>query len=126
MVVLTIIGILLYLSVPSFERGVEQARADLAAANLRALWSAQRLYWLENHTYTTSFSDLETLLDPAILSAGTFYVYQIQSADGTTFSATATRTGNTKWSGQFTIDQTGVVSGAVVATGEYDIVPGFQ
>src|SRR5438093_2848998 len=81
--VLTVIGILVAFSVPSFHRAVEQSRADLAAANLRALWSAQRLYWLEYRTYTADLAGLQSLglLDPTITSGQAMYRYQIQSAD---------------------------------------------
>lgn len=126
LVVLTVIGILLSMSVPTFQRGVEQSRADIAAANLRAIWSAQRLYWLENHQYTTSFSDLAPLLDPTIASATTFYVYNIRSADGSTFTATATRLAGSRWNGQLTMDESGAVAGSIQAAGEAPVVPGFQ
>lgn len=127
-VVLTVLSILVSMAAPSFRRSVEQARADVAGANLRAVWSAQRLYWLENRTYTANFSELESLglIDPTIASATTIYVYAIASADSDSFSATATRTGSTLWSGQLSIDQTGVGSGVIQAAGYPDIVPGFQ
>ena len=50
MVVTTLIGVMAAMSVPSFQRAVEQSRVDIAVANLRAVWAAERLYWLENHT----------------------------------------------------------------------------
>jgi prepilin-type N-terminal cleavage/methylation domain-containing protein len=126
--VLVIMGVLLSLSVPAFHQAAEQSRADIAAANLRAIWSAERLYWLEYRTYTTDLSALVSLglLDPSLVSNSTFYAYQIQSADPSTFTGTATRTGSTHWSGTFTIDETGVLSGVLQAAGEQDIVPGFQ
>jgi prepilin-type N-terminal cleavage/methylation domain-containing protein len=128
MVVLTMIGVLLAISAPSFHRSVEQSRADVAAANLRAIWSAQRVYWLEYRTYAASLSVLESLdlVDPAVVSATTTYVYAIQSADDSTFSASATRTGSARWSGAFTVDHSGVISGAITASGELDITAGFQ
>ena len=58
MVVLTVIGVLIALSVPSYQRAVEQARADVAVANLRAIWSAERLFWIEHHPYTADLSAL--------------------------------------------------------------------
>ena len=39
---MTIIGILIATSVPSFHRLLEKSRADLSGANLRAIWSAER------------------------------------------------------------------------------------
>jgi type IV pilus assembly protein PilE len=124
--VILIIGILTSLSVPRFQRALEQSRADIAAANLRVIWSAQRLYWLDNHRYTTNLSDLAPLLDPSILNSTVTYNYGLVSADSTTFKATATRNGATAWSGTLTIDQTGTITGQLQAPGQPIIVPGFQ
>src|SRR5450830_404694 len=68
MVTLTIIAAMTAMSVPSFQRAMEQSRADIAAANLRAIWAAQRLYWLENHAYTSDLTQLQALglLDPQL------------------------------------------------------------
>ncbi len=126
--VLTIIGILIAMSAPSFSRSMEQSHADIAGANLRAIWTAQRLYWLENRTYTADLSELETLglLDPVIPAGTSRYVYAVPAAGANTFTATATRTGSTRWTGQFTLGQDGVLGGAIQALGKPDVVPGFQ
>jgi len=128
MVALTIIGILIALSVPSYDRALEQSRADIAGANLQAIWAAERLYWLEYGVYTADMSTLKTLglLDSNIASGSGGYAYAIQSTDGTTFTATAQRTGSAKWTGSFSVDTTAVVSGAIQASGEADITPGFN
>lgn len=128
MVTVTLIGILASFATPSFQRAMNQSRADIAGANLRAIWSAERCYWLDNRTYINDLSQLQTLglIDPSVVSASSFYVYAITAADSNSFTATATRTGSDKWSGQFVIDETGVVTGEVQATGESSIVPGFQ
>jgi type II secretory pathway pseudopilin PulG len=126
--VLTIVSILASLSIPTFRRAMEQARADLAAANLQAIWSAQRLYWLEYRTYAPDLPTLQSLglLDPTLVTSQAFYTYQIQSADANTFTATAIRTPNMVWNGIFSIDDTGVLAGVLTAPGEPNIVPGFQ
>ena len=128
LVCVTLIGIMTSMAVPSFRRAVDQSRADIATANLRAIWSAERCYWLEYRCYTSDLNLLRSLglLDPTIVTSSSFYVYDISSAETTTFTATATRTGGTRWTGAFTIDETGVVSGSVSASGEPSIVPGFQ
>jgi len=129
MVVLAILGILIAAAVPSFRRSLEQSRADIAVANLRSIWTAQRLYWLAyREGFADELSDLESaeLIDSALVTASTPYTYEITAADATTFTATATREGGGAWSGFFTIDQTGVVAGSISASGEADIVPGFQ
>ena len=127
MVVCTVMLILIAMAAPSFRRGMEQSRADIAGANLRAIWTAQRVHWLEYRTYADDLSVLESLdlLDPTIAAATDRYVYSIPSADDSTFTASATRSGSVRWAGQFTIDQDGVVSGVIQATGQPDIDPGF-
>ncbi len=128
MVVLTIVAILLSMCVPSYKRTLEQARADIAAANLRAIWSAQRLYWLEYHTYTDNLSLLQSigLLSPEITQTTNGYSYGMTDADETTFECTASRIDSTYWSGTYSIDQNGEVSGTIAASGQSAITPGFQ
>lgn len=128
LVAVTLIGILSAIAMPSFRRAVDQSRADIAGANLRAIWSAERCYWLEYRTYTSDLTQLQSLglLDPTIVTAANFYVYSIASADSTSFVAVATRTGSAHWSGQFVIDETGVVSGSIGSSGEASIAPAFQ
>lgn len=128
MAALAVIGVLLSLAAPSFHRSVAQSRADVAGANLRAIWTAQRVYWLECRTYTSDLTALEAagLLDPTIVSASEPYVYAVPSADADTFTAKATRSGSERWSGHFQIDQAGTVWGDIQATGEPGITPGFQ
>ena len=128
MVVLTVVGILLSASAPSFLRSIEQTHADMSGANLRAIWNAQRLYWLENRTYANSLSVLEStdLLDPAIVSGAPRYNYSITFADASGFTAAATRIGSGHWSGQFVISENGQITGTVTAPGEHNITPGFQ
>jgi prepilin-type N-terminal cleavage/methylation domain-containing protein len=128
MVVLVIMGILMSMAVPSFHRAIEQSRADVAGANLQAIWSAQRLYWLDNHAYTADLTLLNSLglVDPSVVSATNVYVYAISAADANTFSATATRTGSTLWAGEFFINESGTLSGSISTIGQADIQPGFQ
>lgn len=128
MVVLTILGILIAMAVPRYTRAIEQSRADIAAANLRAIWSAERLYWLEHRAYTADLTSLQALglLDPSVVMTTSGYVYAVRAAAESTFTASATRTGNNAWTGEFVIDETGAFSGSVSALGEPRIVPGFQ
>ena len=132
MVVLTMMGILMSVAATSFRRALEQSRFDLAAANLRSIWTAERLYWLEHHTYAGGAGGLnflvgEGLIDPSMVADARFYSYAIPSADSTTFTATATRI-NSPWIGTITIDQTGALSlpGGLQAPGESPIFPVSQ
>ena len=128
LVAVTLIGIMTSMAVPSFRRAVDQSRADIATANLRAIWSAERCYWLEYRSYTSDLTLLQSLglLDPTIVTSSSFYSYNIPSAELNTFTATATRIGSSKWTGTFVIEETGVVTGSVTAPGEQAIVPAFQ
>jgi prepilin-type N-terminal cleavage/methylation domain-containing protein len=74
-VVLTIMGVLLTISAPSFHRALEESRADAATAALRSIWSAERLYWLEYRTYTSDMTALAGLglVDPSLVAGTTFY-----------------------------------------------------
>ena len=127
MVVLTVIGVLIAMGIPSYGRAIEQARADIAAANLQAIWSAERLYWIQSHTYTADLGGLRTmgLLDPEIVLSTSGYVYSVASASDAAFTAVAARSGSTRWTGQYTIDESGLLTGAIHAPGDPDIVPGF-
>jgi prepilin-type N-terminal cleavage/methylation domain-containing protein len=116
MVTLTIIGVLAAMSVPSFQRAVVQSRADAAAANLRAVWAAQRLYWLEYQVYA-SLPTLKGLglLDPTFDDSDAAYVYgPVTSDDGFVnhFQVTATPRDGT-WAGQYRIAETGTIDGEV-------------
>jgi prepilin-type N-terminal cleavage/methylation domain-containing protein len=106
MVVTTLIGVMAAMSVPTFQCAVVQSRADIAVANLRAIWAAERLYWLENHSYTGTLSQQSPpglmqlgLLDPSLPLAqgnatyqtGGYYFSVVLGTDSTSaFTATAT------------------------------------
>jgi Tfp pilus assembly protein PilE len=109
-----IAAILLTLVVPSFSRVSEQNHVDAAAQYLRSIWSAQRVYWLENRTFATTLEPLHSmgLIDPKIASGfDGYFVYALSDVTSDAFTVTATRNGSTRWSGSFTITQDGEVSG---------------
>ena len=101
----------------------------MAGANLRAIWSAQRLYWLQNRTYSPDLPTLfsASLIDPSLTTATSPYTYQVSGSTDSTFTATATRASGTSWSGSYTIAQDGTFTGSVTQAGTgISIVPGFQ
>lgn len=128
MIVLTVIGVLIAISAPSFRRSMEQSNADIASANFLAIWSAQRIYWLDNHTCAATLADLDAtdLLDQIIALRSLRYSYSITASDAVSFTAASTRQNSTLWSGPFTIGETGSLTGTVSAAGEADISSGFQ
>ncbi len=127
-VVMAVIGVLAALTVGNFRRAFEQSRADVASANLQAIWSAQRIYWLENRAFAEKLTELQSLglLDPAVGSATNPFSYSITKANKDTFTATAKRAGSKLWKGSFVIDETGALSGTIAAAGEAAITPGFK
>ena len=70
MVVMIVVAVLTGFAMPSYRRTLGQSQADVAAANLRAIWAAERAYWLENHQYATGWDVLYAagLIDPQITS----------------------------------------------------------
>lgn len=134
-VVLIIMSILTSMALPRFSRSLESARADVAGANLRAIWTAERIYWLDNRTYTSDLDALykANLIDksldppqPMEPATDTFYSYQVTEADTSTFTVTAQRAAGASWSGCFTITQDGAFTGTLVCPGQKDLVVGFQ
>jgi prepilin-type N-terminal cleavage/methylation domain-containing protein len=131
MVVLVIMGVLMSLALPRFSRSLESARLDVAGANLRAIWTAERIYWLRNRTYTADLGQLSDLLDPSInignpSDPSEFYYYSTAAADQSSFSVTAARINSASWAGTLTITQDGKVSGTLSKAGEQGIRVGFE
>jgi len=123
--VLVVIGVLISMSAPTFTRTIEQAQADIAGANLQAIWSAQRFYWLENRDYAKDLEELVELdlLDPSVLAGTRRYRYRIRNADKDSFEAEAERVNSSRWSGEYTLIETGEITGIIQATGEPFIQP---
>jgi prepilin-type N-terminal cleavage/methylation domain-containing protein len=130
LVALVMMSVLVAMGVPRFQLSLEQSRANVAGANLRSIWSAQRLYWLESRSYAPDLTTLASanLVDPSFASANAPYTYSVTvSSDGSSVSATATRSGSSSWSGGFTIASDGSFSGSVQQGGQVNvIVPNFQ
>ncbi len=129
LIAMVVFATLISMGIPHFQQSMEQSRADVAGANLRAIWSAQRLYWLENRTYSPDLPTLlsANLIDPSLTTTTSPYTYQMASSSSTWFTATATRTGSTAWTGTFTIAADGTFSGTIQQSGgSVSIVPGFQ
>jgi type II secretory pathway pseudopilin PulG len=125
-VAVIIAGVLVAFVVPSFSRVNEQNKVDAAAQYLRSIWSAQRVYWLENRTFTTDLAALGSmgLIDPKIVGGDDGYFdYAIDSATSSAFSVTAIRDGSSVWSGTLTITEDGEVTGFVSGSGGTVLTP---
>ncbi|MDG3007706.1 type II secretion system protein [Paludisphaera mucosa] len=143
-IVLTIMIVMLAFAIQglSLFRAIEQSKLDVAASNLRAIWGAQRFYYLEYGRYGTldqlapdpddpSAADSEhhaDLIDPTIAAvpSKTFYTYEIElAADGLaqSFRATATHpaTSSMRCVGSIAIDEGGAFDPRLFVT--YDGTP---
>lgn len=120
-IAMVILCMMATLAVPIFRKSIEQARADVASANLKILWSAQRIYWLENRCYASRLVDLRSmdLIDAAMADSPgnpqAVYVYAISSANASGFTAGAVRNASGVWAGQLQINQEGTIGGTIIS-----------
>jgi len=118
-ITMTIICLLVTMATPIYLRAIEQARVDMAGSNLRMIWTAQRVYWLEYRTFSSSLATLDSLdlvdhcLAQTQSSPTAVFVYQITGAGADSFTARALRNASTAWTGQLNVDETGGVTGAI-------------
>ena len=128
-IALIIISLMVVIAAPIYHRAMEHARVSTAAANLKTIWSAQRVYWLEYRTFSQDMDTLQSmdLLNPEIVNSATDpdapFVYQITQADEDSFTAVAIRNASGVWSGQISIDQTGQIEGQITGPEGYVIQP---
>ncbi len=117
-IVMIIVCMMVTMAMPSFRRAIEQARVDAAAANLKTIWSAQRIYWLQYRQFSSQMSGLQSmdLIDSTTAASASnpqaTFAYQVSSADAYSFVARAIRN-STSWVGQLQVDQQGKVTGAI-------------
>jgi prepilin-type N-terminal cleavage/methylation domain-containing protein len=139
MVAVAVVGVLTSFGVPRFTRSLEQSKVDVAAANLRAIWMAERLYWLKHQAYCDSVAGLvsdpadgENFLDPSLAATSgpaiPDYSCQVTAAGASDFTATASRSGSAGWSGGLSIGADGTVTGSITSPGGivYQPSTGFQ
>ncbi|MEW4568904.1 prepilin-type N-terminal cleavage/methylation domain-containing protein [Tautonia sp. JC769] len=140
MIVALLIGIFASMAIPSYRSSVEQARVDMAAANLRTLWAAERFFFLNERYYTTDTDDLiaygvfksseisgASPGGPFLMYSDPSFTYRIvlQPNNGD-FRATATRSAGSAFHGVLTIDAAGVVTGEINDTHGRAVRPGFR
>lgn len=139
MIVALLVGIFAAMAIPSYRSSVEQARTDMAAANLRTLWAAQRFFYLNERYYTSETEDLiaygifkhseissASAGGPFLMYNDPSFLYRIVLQPNGEFQATATRSAGTTFHGVLTIDAAGVVSGEVTDTRGRVVRPGFR
>ena len=79
LVVVLIIGILAAIALPQYEKAVAKSRFAEMILVSKSIEEAEKLYFMENGTYTTDFSALSIQLPPG----GTQTVSGVSYADGT-------------------------------------------
>ena len=79
LVVVLIIGILSSIALPQYQKAVEKARATEGIMLTRAIWDAQKRYYLANGTYTKDLNDLDIQI-PGQEATPTGHALSIQSA----------------------------------------------
>ncbi|MCM8827803.1 MAG: prepilin-type N-terminal cleavage/methylation domain-containing protein, partial [Candidatus Omnitrophica bacterium] len=89
MVVVIIVGILAAVAIPIYRSNIKKAAASEGAALLGAVLTAQKVYYAENNTYTTTKTNLN------VETTGNKYFtdYTVSSADANGFTATTSGTG---------------------------------
>jgi type IV pilus assembly protein PilE len=124
-VVMTMMGVLVAIPIPTFQRSVEQSKLDVAAGHLRAIWAAERFFRLEHGRYG-SLAELapgtvggDDLIEPTLLTGTMFYSYSITLAvDGQSFVATAGHPDLPRCVGSLTIDDGGTLTSDVTYNGQ--------
>ena len=114
MLVVCVLGVLVGWGAPRYAVAVEQTRVDQAAAALRSVWLAERMHWLEHHSFTADLDALasERLVDQALLDQKQPFVFAIDAADAVSVAVSAERTGSEAWSGTLTLDESGAIVGS--------------
>lgn len=123
MTVMVILGILTSIAVPRFGRSIERAKAAVAVANLRAILTAERIYWLEKRKYTSQLnifvsggdtSQYHGLLDRSIVEPGDDAPYRFEFDPDSDFSvrfrlkAIRQGKGSASYSGELIVTHEGI------------------
>jgi prepilin-type N-terminal cleavage/methylation domain-containing protein len=113
-----VLMVIINFAVPQYRVAMEQNRVDLAGSRLLMIYTAQRMYFVDNQTFAPTLGDLinAKLLDPALSTGESKFAYSISGATASAFTATATRLSTPVpqfFSGDLTINERGVLGGNV-------------
>ena len=105
LVVISIVGILAAMALPGFGRTIERSRVRDTQATLASLYSAERVYRLDQTTYGTLANLVANryLTDPNAGNAN--WVFSTPTVTTSAFTATATRVGGGYADNTVTVDQ---------------------
>ena len=115
LIVVTVIGIIAMVAVPSYNNSIKKARRSDAQQLMLDVANREQQFLLDARQYTTSFTALNITKDGWTCSAASctnnFYSVAIaadNSATPPSFTVTATATGNQVSDGNLTLDGLGV------------------
>jgi len=86
MVVISIIGVISSIAIPSLQRYVYSAERNEAYLNLNGIFKAQKTYQAENGSYGTTFDEIgfdilgATVIDPNTIQSK-YYTYTLETFD---------------------------------------------
>ena len=89
LIVIVIIAVLATLALPMLVKTIEKAKIGEAASNLNLIRTGEKIYFLEYGIYWNDINDLN-IEDPNT-PVSRYFNYAITAADGTDFTAQATR-----------------------------------
>ncbi len=106
MIGLIIVTILASIAIPSFSKAIEKTKVKDAQTTLSAIYSAEKVYRLDQNTYGTLGNLVATnyISDPDPGNNNTDWDFD--AVGGATFTATATRTGGRYNGNTLTLDDT--------------------
>ena len=128
MVVVVLIGILAAMAAPRFGKAVQQVKDNVAVTNLKAIWAAERYYWIQQpgsqvtrgQIVTHLYADLPTLqsqnlIDSTLNNGNGPYTYTVVSNSNFTndFTALATLNGGSTGFMISSLSVNGALSGQV-------------
>lgn len=118
-VTVIVLMVIIRFAIPQYRVAIEQNRVDLAGSRLLMIYTAQRMYFVDNQTFAPAMGDLvhAKLLDAQLAGGGdSKFGYGISGASPTGFTATATRLSTPTpqyFAGDLTIDEKGILGGNV-------------
>ncbi|MFH1848201.1 MAG: type II secretion system protein [Candidatus Omnitrophota bacterium] len=110
LITIVILGVIVSLTMPNFQKFTDKAKAQQAATYLRVIRTGEKIYAANygNYIPVSNASDIQKLLG-AEVTEESYRFYVTADPEQNTFKATAARQGNSKqW---FAIDQNGEWSG---------------
>jgi len=99
MIIVAVIGVLAALALPSYLDSIRKGRRSDAVAALSQLQQAQERWRANNSSYTATLSDLHLGWNPATHSSAGYYAVNIDSADASGYTATASAVSGTSQAG---------------------------